>query len=180
MAENTGNLKAAVGFISVVNDSVKGLFGGYLILNPAGRPVEFHCTAPVKPNRAQEILYGPTLEPYLYGEQIAYTLIERSKITPQIVCTDQRSVLCVRSLVSMPVILVENIQENGGNTSAEMFTSDTDRTGTFRWHKNCLTTAPTATDDAQMVAACLRQLLIEYDLMEPFTRIRDAIAEASK
>ena len=41
-----------------------------MLLNLAGRPLEFHCTAPVKPNRVQQILYGPSLQPYLYGEQI--------------------------------------------------------------------------------------------------------------
>ena len=67
MAENALT-QAAIGFLTVVDEPAHGLFGGYLILNPAGRPVEFHCTAPVKPNRAQEILYGTTLKPYLYGE----------------------------------------------------------------------------------------------------------------
>ena len=60
-----------VGFLTVQSFADVGLIGGYLLLNPLGRPLEFHCTAPVRPNRAQEILYGPTLAPYLYGEQIA-------------------------------------------------------------------------------------------------------------
>ena len=56
---------ACLGFLTVVEHAELGLLGGYLLLNAAGRPLEFHCTAPVKPNRAQEILYGPTLRPYL-------------------------------------------------------------------------------------------------------------------
>src|SRR4051812_23172961 len=60
-----GASPAALGFLTVVEDEQQGLVGGYLLLNPLGRPVEFHCTAPVKPNRAQQILYGPTLRPYL-------------------------------------------------------------------------------------------------------------------
>ena len=48
-----------LGFLTVLEHPQHGLFGGYLLLNLAGRPVEFHCTAPVKPNRAQQILYGP-------------------------------------------------------------------------------------------------------------------------
>src|SRR5688500_11494160 len=59
----------ALGFLTVVEHDQFGLVGGYLILNSSGRPLEFHCTAPVKPSRAQQILYGPTLTPYLYGEQ---------------------------------------------------------------------------------------------------------------
>ncbi len=67
------------GFLTVVEHPQYGLFGGYLILNTAGRPLEFHCTAPIKPNRAQEILYGPTLESFLYGEQIGQTLISQGE-----------------------------------------------------------------------------------------------------
>ena len=67
-----------LGFLTVVEDQKSGLFGGYLVLNSAGRPLEFHCTAPVKPTRAQEILYGPTLKSYLYGEQIGKTLLDHA------------------------------------------------------------------------------------------------------
>ena len=74
---------ASLGFLTVVEHAELGLLGGYLLLNAAGRPLEFHCTAPVKPNRAQEILYGPTLKPFLYGEQIGQTLLTRSKLTPR-------------------------------------------------------------------------------------------------
>src|SRR3954451_6478450 len=87
-----------LGFLTVVENAELGLIGGYLLLNPAGRPLEFHCTAPVKPNRTQEILYGPTLKPFLYGEQIGQTLLTRSKLTPSVVFTDSEAVLAAREL----------------------------------------------------------------------------------
>jgi hypothetical protein len=95
-----------LGFLTTVEDPKDGLFGGYLILNPAGRPLEFHCTAPIKPNRAQQILYGPTLEPYLFGEQIGQTLVNKGRIEPQVVCTDRGPALALRDFVAMPVVLV--------------------------------------------------------------------------
>src|SRR5438067_12582257 len=90
-----------LGFLTVVENAELGLLGGYLLLNAAGRPLEFHCTAPVKPNRTQEILYGPTLKPYLYGEQIGRTLLEKSKLKPIIVCTDSEPVLAVREVTDV-------------------------------------------------------------------------------
>ena len=72
-----------IGFMTVVESAEHGFFGGYLVLNHTGRPLEFHCTAPVRPNRAQEILYGPTLKPYLYGEQIGKTLWSQTKNVPR-------------------------------------------------------------------------------------------------
>lgn len=98
--------KPAVGFLTVVDNPQHGLFGGYLILNLAGRPLEFHCTAPIKPNRAQQILYGPTLEAFLYGEQIGSTLLGHAKTSPLVVCTDREPVLSLRNLVDVPVALV--------------------------------------------------------------------------
>ena len=91
----------AIGFLTVTRDDEHGFFGGYLILNALGRPLEFHCTAPVRPNRAQEILYGPTLEPYLCGERIGQTLLSKSKVLPALAVTDLESVLAARPFVSL-------------------------------------------------------------------------------
>src|SRR2546421_3243023 len=95
-----------LGFLTVVGNLELGLIGGYLLLNTAGRPLEFHCTAPVKPTRTQEILYGPTLKPYLCGEQIGQTLLAKSKLTPIVVCTDSEAVLAARDFSQVPIVLV--------------------------------------------------------------------------
>ncbi len=84
--------KPALGFLTVIEDPQQGLFGGYLVLNMAGRPLEFHCTAPIQPNRAQQILYGPTLQPYLFGEQIAQTLFTKAKTQPLVLLADREPV----------------------------------------------------------------------------------------
>src|SRR5215467_10712071 len=96
----------SLGFFAVVEYPQHGLFGGYLLLNAAGRPVEFHCTAPVKPNRAQQILYGPTLESFLYGEHIGASLIKASQQTPLAVLVDQPAALAIREHIKSPAALV--------------------------------------------------------------------------
>ncbi len=98
--------QTALGFLTVRNNEESGLIGGYLLLNEVGRPLEFHCTAPVKPNRAQQILFGPTLEPFLYGEQIGQTLLLKGSVEPLAVYTDVEAALSVRDFVSTPVALV--------------------------------------------------------------------------
>src|SRR3954469_4212479 len=100
-----------LGFLTVVEHPQHGLFGGFLLLTMNGRPLEFHCTAPVKPSRAQQILFGPTLAPYLYGEQIAQTLIAKAGITPCVVWTDQAAVLSVREFVQVAAGLLTNSAE---------------------------------------------------------------------
>ena len=104
-----------LGFFAVVEYPQHGLFGGYLLLNAAGRPVEFHCTAPVKPNRAQQILYGPTLESFLYGEHIGATLIKASQQTPLALLVDQPAALAVRQHINVPAARCAANAPHGGD-----------------------------------------------------------------
>ncbi|HVX11500.1 MAG TPA: hypothetical protein VHC22_09985 [Pirellulales bacterium] len=174
-----------IGFLTVVQHEVHGHFGGYLVLNANGRPVEFHCTAPVKPNRAQEILYGPTLEPYLYGEQIGQTLINKSKTTPMAVCTDLVGVLAAREFVSLPVVFVaangdgpsastesaRKVRIDPAHSSAELISFELGR-------NRVAVSARHPRDRAEL--DCLSSFAGSFDLAEPFERIRSAIEEAQR
>jgi len=163
------NSRPALGFLTVVQNSQYGLFGGYLILNTAGRPLEFHCTAPIKPNRAQEILYGPTLESFLYGEQIGQTLINQGGINPLLVCTDREPALAAREYMTTPLVLVLDQPHRGGP-----------RLVTFQLGRNHLALPERAEGDRQLITEGLAELADSFDLAEPFQRIRDAIEEAQQ
>ena len=97
------------GFLTATEYQQLGLIGGYLILNRMGRPLEFHCTTPIRANRAQEILYGTTLDAFLYGEQIAQTLINRAKVKPYAVLTDCQQVLTVQEFIDIPVCFIAGL-----------------------------------------------------------------------
>ena len=56
-----------LGFLRVLELDGGGFVGGMLVTNQLGRPLEFQCTTPLKPNRTQVILYGPTLAPFIYS-----------------------------------------------------------------------------------------------------------------
>jgi hypothetical protein len=184
--------QSVIGFLTVVEHPQHGLFGGYLVTNLAGRPLEFHCTAPVKPNRAQQILYGPTLESFLYGEQIGSTLLGHAKASPLVVCTDREPVLALRDLVDLPVALVlapENPQEAGpnGQQAGEqtILRADTAHARgpkliTFDLGRNRLALSPQRCDDQKRLSERLVDVGGSLDLWEPFTRIREAIEEAQQ
>jgi hypothetical protein len=163
---------ACLGFLTVVEEADLGLLGGYLLLNAAGRPLEFHCTAPVKPSRAQEILYGATLRPYLYGEQIGQTLLTRSKLTPLVVCTDSEPVLAARDFTHVPLVLVQ--QESGvrGQESGD--------SGQFSLAKNWVSPGRHYTSDEAAIRQAWPAQADALDLLEPFVRIREALEEAQK
>jgi hypothetical protein len=203
MSANNAKPKSALGFLTVLDHPQHGLFGGYLILNMAGRPLEFHCTAPIKPNRAQEILYGPTLESFLYGEQIGFTLLEQAKIDPLLVCTDRQAALAVRELIALPVALVlpadssgetgapnpgeapAGQSADGGQEHRPRLRLDRSHTGgpqlfTFRVGRNHLAVPQRSEADQPLIAQRLAELGESFDLAEPFHRIREAIEEAQQ
>src|SRR6185369_15997182 len=86
-----------LGFLTAVEVPDKGFVGGLLVTNHCGRPLEFQCTAPVKANSTQEILYGPTLVPYILGELIGGTLVEKAGVKPQLIFTDREQILELRN-----------------------------------------------------------------------------------
>ena len=173
MTASTAKSAPCLGFLTVVESPEGGLVGGYLLLNAAGRPLEFHCTAPLRPTRTQEILYGPTLRPYLYGEQIAPALMARSQRTPILICTDQPPVLEARPLAPAPLVLVlepETTPNTASRSTAE----------TFSLAQCRLATAPGFAADAQAIQNGWPAQADQLDLREPFVRIREALEEAQR
>ncbi len=175
----------SVGFLTVQEFADLGLIGGYLILNAVGRPLEFHCTAPVRPNRAQEILYGPTLAPFLYGEQIGQTLVAKGKSRPMFVCTDVEPVLSAREFVSAPVVLITKGDEAASGqhrldaahaTPAPM----TRKLLRFQLASHQAAVAEEHTRDRDKVVEQWQTHASAMDLLEPFSRLREAIEEAQR
>lgn len=188
----------AIGFLSVTRDADQGLLGGYLILNFLGRPLEFHCTAPVRPNRAQTILYGPTLDPYLCGERIGHTLLEKSKAAPLLVLTDCPPAMAARFLVDIPMGLVLGATDapretDAGGQSPVAAAQDVDpakaaccaslATAGARLQPFALGSFQVAVvaehpEDQTQLTQCWSQFAGQIELDEPFGRIREAIDEA--
>src|SRR3954470_2010911 len=120
MPNDNSSQQATFGYLSVINSAEHGYFGGFLIVGPLGRPLEFHCTAPVRPSRAQQILYGPTLEPFLLGEQIAGAMLDAAKLKPRLILTNCEATLHARSRISSPMVLLcENADATAGTADSK-------------------------------------------------------------
>lgn len=78
--------------------------GGYLIVCPLGRPIEFHCTEVVTPTRAQQILFGPTLDAYLRGEVIGATLVRSAAHKPAALLIDDGVLGIAGRLTDTPTV----------------------------------------------------------------------------
>lgn len=193
MAASGDKTLPTIGFLTVVEHAETGLTGGLLILNTAGRPVEFHCTAPLKPNRAQEILYGHTLRPYLYGEQIGQTLLSKARNETLFVCTDVEPALCVRDSVDLPVVLVLDGRETGqsaqGACRQRMLRFDQSHAVLypnftqliqFQLGKQSVAVPAQRQTDRDIVVQRWQPYQEHLDLSEPFGRIREALEEAQR
>jgi hypothetical protein len=172
MAKREERVTAALGFLTVIEHEQHGLFGGFLVLNLTGRPLEFHCTAPVKPNRAQQILYGPTLEPYLYGEQIGQALVAKCTHEVLVLCTDRAAALAVRGFVSIPTVLVDAGTEHHDDEANALMR--------FLFGRNKLAVPVARLTDREAACERLQKVGEAFDLAEPFGRIRAAIDEAQR
>ncbi|MCE5301778.1 MAG: hypothetical protein LLF97_01565 [Planctomycetaceae bacterium] len=184
-SNNDSKSKLLLGFLTVVEHPQHGLFGGYLVLNHLGRPLEFHCTAPIKPNRAQQILYGPTLEAFLYGEQIGQTLIGKASAAAELICTDREPAMAAREHIAAPLALVlpaadEPIAESSGRVFRVDAAHQGPRLVTFQLGRNRLALPESAEDDRRRITDRLGELAESFDLAEPFQRIREAIEEAQQ
>ena len=186
MAASGANPLQTVGFLTIRETEDRSYLGGYLVLNQAGRPLEFHCTVPVVPNRAQEILYGPTLKPFIYGEQIGHTLVSKAKSKPAFVCVDTPPALTLADHVTCPVVLVwpDSMQPepksqrldspHAGPPSPHV------KLATFTLGGNCVGLAEARGEEQATVTQRWQALTTELDLWEPFGRIHEAIEEAQR
>lgn len=107
-----------LGFLTAIQTPDKGQVGGLLVTNQNGRPLEFQCTLPVRPNPTQELLYGPTLNAFLLGELIGGTLIDKASVKPHLIMTDNAHFLELRNHTDLPVAMVSR-SEKGKGKSAE-------------------------------------------------------------
>jgi hypothetical protein len=179
------------GYLSTLESADHGFFGGFLIVSPLGRPLEFHCTAPVRPSRAQQILYGPTLPNYLLGEQIAGTLVSQAKLHPNLILTDQLNAFCLRLQLGLPMVWLAEVDKVSAVTeplpasSVEESTASAVRPDLLASRRlsigGCQWELPRDFEsDRPAVTSLLQTLAEQVELAEPFGRIHEAIREAQR
>jgi hypothetical protein len=187
-----GSQHKPLGFVSVRKRPEQGYFGGYLIVNATARPLEFHCTVPVQPTRAQSILFGNTLEEFLCGEQITRALLAKAKLLPEVILVDTPSALCARHWFDVPILWLSSADDeksSGGRSQREHgfalpeFHRDsaeiaTRSIGDYRFA--CLTAYQADLETAGQLFenASGNKAKSRFEFDEPFERIVEALSEA--
>lgn len=167
MTQQANSNRFHLGFLRVALTE-QGYVGGLLVTNHLGRPLEFQCTTPVRPNRTQEILYGPTLEPFICSELIGKTLYERLGIKPQLIIVPQDHLLELRRQIDVPIAYLPEkpfAASDASNSSIVKFGSQQ-----LRLHGEF-------PEDLTTLAPMQARMPAEADMKEPLDRVGDALKE---
>ena len=176
MQESKEKTTKLIGFITVRHHPTHGFFGGYLIVNELARPLEFHCTLPFQPTRAQQILYGTTLNEFVCGEQIARALVLKAKCTPELLFADTSSVLTLRHMQSVPIGVVDFPEDPSVQLSRPaIHRDDMHRIKLFG---HTISMLLEYSKDASFFESYFANNKTKLDLLEPFGRIEEALVEA--
>jgi hypothetical protein len=174
------NLPTTFGFISVQEIEGLGHCGGLLIVSQIGRPLEFHCSAPIANNRAQRILYGDTYDSFLLCEQIGLSLIDKAKAKPQIFIANCGELLDLNDLLPTPVVVLEN-DTNKDFFQPRLTSSDIQpakRHGSFDFSGQTIWCNSNDPHDIRSYQEVVNTFTQTLTLDEPFERIEKAIDEA--
>ena len=157
-----------LGFLWVAETHL-GAVGGLLVTNHFGRPLEFQCTTPVRPNRTQEILYGATLKEFLYGELIGTTLSHRLAVKPDVIIVGQQELIELRRACAIPIALLssDDVRELPDSTKLQIGNQS------VQLH-------PEFADDQNVLEKKCGSISRNADLSEPLVRVQEALQETVK
>lgn len=155
-----------LGFLTAVEFRDRAYVGGLLVTDSFGRPIEFQCTTPVKPNRTQELLYGPTLVPFILGELLGKTLMEKVSVKPKIVFVDRLEILPLRTCINAPVLCLLDKTRKAQDSQP-----------TVELGKHQFALHMDFESDRDFIKKAATQLGADVDMKEPLDRVGDALKE---
>ncbi len=178
-----------LGFFTVVQPTDDDFCGGLLLLNQHGHPLEFHCTECVRTNRAQQLLYGAALRPFLFGERIGRALISKMSVSPWALITDLPQVAGLAESSTTPVLLMLAAREEssgrpesaGESPPSGAFAEDSPANWQIEnWGGYQLALSHQQREGWPEIQKQLSCFPTSFVLDEPFERIRGAIEEVAK
>lgn len=143
-----------------------GFTASLMLSDQRTRPIEFACAMPIRPTTLQRLVYGSTLVEHVMVDVIAKKLLSGLAGRPTVLFVDNRSLLTIRRIVDYPVALLTPLppNERGSSTlSVVEYYVPEDRS-----------------NDRDIVGRLIGQLDPSIDLLEPFTRLTEALKEVLK
>jgi len=168
-----------LGFLSLAEVEDGVMRGGILVTDASGKPVEFRCTSPIRPNAVQRTLYGGTLMPHIAVELVGRPLVQAVQASPDVVLVQQEEFLPLRGRCEKPLLLarkqgkdIQLAEDSGGKQAEELLSSPSGKFApvvvTCHWDYP---------DDILECKDDLGRVFSTCDLVEPFERVKIALTK---
>jgi hypothetical protein len=157
-----------IGFIDFARFADGAIRGGLLVTDHLTQPYDFRATTPVKPTKVQQILYGKTLQIAMFNDLIGLPLLTSSREKITIVFTRHHTLLSLRPRLEFPLAFLQADKRNEGEPS-----DVPQNRQVIHMHSNF----PTELEFGRHV---FQKMAESGDLLEPFTRISQALTEIHK
>ena len=164
-----------LGFIAFTQiDGV--LKGGVLITDETTKPIEFRAISDVKIDELQKILYGETLESTFLKEQYTLDLINAVENLPDVLLTEEKELLNLRPKMLVPIGHLTKLDPMQAIDKYSHKISDI----TGKFETLVLSMHPQDQKLVVPISKTLQSIYKNYNLLEPFSRIKNAIKYLSE
>jgi hypothetical protein len=167
-----------VAFLGMLNlEKGNAYRGGILVTDGWGKPIEFRCTAPVRPNTVQRTLYGQTLLPHIAVALIGVPLLRSIQEHPEFIIIQDSVFFDIRLHFEKPVVKLwrqgeqVRLQESTDQETAGVVLP----CGTGRFQPIVSETHWQFRGDFDLCGNQLKEMFGRWDLIEPFDRLTRAL-----
>ena len=171
MSGDADDLK--LGFLAI-SEADGSYAGGLLVTNDYGQPLEFRCTTQVTPTRAQQILYGGTLERFVKVDLIGEKLMGAVENTPSVVLVEEESCLELRAFSTTAIAHLREADQSSLSDEAVVLPGYPDSSQQIE-----VQGPPEHQQELDIVQDLLATPATKMSLLEPFQRVRDALEEVA-
>lgn len=161
---------AFIGYMEFENGSAYR--GAILITDNWGKPLEFRCTAPVKPNAVQRTLYGQTLLPHILVELIGHPLLQAIQERPEVIVIQNSLFFDLRHKTEIPLMRLNRqgtdvkVSDDTQKSKRVVISSDSGKFDPVIMEAHWQFAG-----DIDFSQARLKELFGRWDLIEPFERL---------
>ncbi len=159
-----------LGYIEFV-ETKDGYRAGLLITDQFTKPLEFRVTTNVKVDQLQKILYGDLLENVLYRERFTIELVNEAQEDFDILLVKEKDLLSLRDEIGKPIGFLRKFDPfKAMDRYSHKIVNLADKFEPL--------TLTVSKEDFKLVVPIsrkLQEIYRNYNLMEPFERIRKAI-----
>ncbi|HAJ64824.1 MAG TPA: hypothetical protein DCP31_40940 [Cyanobacteria bacterium UBA8543] len=164
-----------IGFLGIHRfEERAAIRGAMLVTDTETKPLEFRVTAPVRPQKFQEILYGELLDEHVSVELIGLPLVNALEQKPNLIIVRDVLLLGINARQEIPSILMLKEDEplfKKGTSTKPLNPQDSSRASV----KIC--TTGNFEKDLDAIAQKLQSIFSSRNLMEPVERLEKACTD---